>query len=136
MRLGNGTQITSQARDALYEYFHNRFRLGELSGVELANEARGVVVAPTEADGNAVRYSNMTFGQGLDATMLQVSAGFSSIINGGNYYKPTVLAGEMINGQYKPNAAATPAQAAVIQPTTSNEVRDTVLAGRITIRTA
>lgn len=126
MRLGNGTQITAQARDTMYEYFYNRLMLGQLSGVELANESAGIVVPPTDVDGNAVRYSNMTFGQGLDATMIQVSSGFSAIINGGNYFKPTVIAGEMVNGVYKPNAPATPTKPNVVKASTSQQIRDMV----------
>ena len=42
-----------------------------------------------------MRYSNMAFGQGLDVTMVQVCAAFSTIINGGVYFKPTVIAGTM-----------------------------------------
>jgi cell division protein FtsI/penicillin-binding protein 2 len=71
MRLGDGKNITTQARTTMYEYFHDRFGLGELTGIELANESSGIVIAPDQPDGNAVRYSNMTFGQGLDATMMR-----------------------------------------------------------------
>ncbi len=64
-----------------------------MTGIELANEQPGVVIAPTEVQGNAVRYSNMSFGQGMDVTMLQVASGFCALVNGGTYYAPTVLAG-------------------------------------------
>ena len=94
-RLGDGTSINSQARDIMYDYFHNKFGLGALTGIELANEAKGTVIPPTDVDGGAVRYSNMAFGQGLDVTMVQVCAAFSTIINGGTYYSPTVVAGTM-----------------------------------------
>jgi stage V sporulation protein D (sporulation-specific penicillin-binding protein) len=124
MRLGNGKEINSQARNTIYEYFHDRFRLGQLTGVELANESAGIVIPPTDTDGNAVRYSNMTFGQGLDATMIQVSAGFSSIINGGTYYKPTVISGKMVDGVYEPAAASQPLQSGVVQATTSQQIRE------------
>lgn len=92
-RLGDGSKITRQSRDTLYDYFYNRFGLGHTTGIELANESAGLVISPQELEGNAVRYSNMTFGQGLNVTMLQVASGFSSVINGGVYYQPTVLAG-------------------------------------------
>lgn len=59
-----GSYITRGARDTMYDYFYNRFRLGRTTGIELANEAGGTIVPPTEAQGNAVRYSNMAFGQG------------------------------------------------------------------------
>jgi cell division protein FtsI/penicillin-binding protein 2 len=124
MRLGNGTQITPGARDTIYDYFNNRFGIGKLTGVELANESKGIIIPPTDVDGNAVRYSNMTFGQGLDATMMQVTAGFSAIINGGNYYKPTVLAGKMVDGEYVANEASAPVRSSVVQSQTSKEIRD------------
>lgn len=130
MRLGDGKSVNETARTTMYEYFHDRFRLGQRTGVELANESAGRIVAPTEADGNAVRYSNMTFGQGMDSTMIQVAAGFSSLVNGGNYYKPTVLAGKMENGSFVANATPTPEQAAVISSSTSDQLREMIRAAR------
>ena len=94
-RLGDGSNITRSARNTMYDYFYNRFGLGHTTGIELANESAGLVISPDQAEGNAVRYSNMTFGQGLDVTMLQVATGFSSVINGGTYYQPTVIAGTL-----------------------------------------
>ena len=94
-RLGDGNRITLGARNTLYEYFHDKLGLGELTGIELAGEAKGIVIPPTDPDGGAVRYSNMAFGQGMDVTMVQVCAAFSTLINGGTYYHPTVIAGTM-----------------------------------------
>jgi cell division protein FtsI/penicillin-binding protein 2 len=122
-RLGDGQNITQQARNTMYDYFHNKFRLGQLTGVELAGEQQGTIIPPTETEGNAVRYSNMSFGQGMDVTMLQVASGFSSIINGGKYYKPTVVAGTMgDDGSYQPNAAAQPIEQ-TISKDTSDQIR-------------
>jgi cell division protein FtsI/penicillin-binding protein 2 len=124
-RLGDGKEITKTARDTMYEYFHNRLGLGEYTGIELANEARGTVISPDEADGNAVRYSNMAFGQGLDATMIQVTAGFSAIINGGNYYKPTIIDGYVNDGGvYHQNPAVGPAKTGVVSASTSDQIRE------------
>lgn len=104
-RLGNGQSITYGARDTMYTYFHDRFGLGETTGIELAGESSGMIIPPSNPEGNAVRYSNMSFGQGLDITMLQVAAGFSSLINGGEYYKPTIIAGSVDqDGTYRPQA--------------------------------
>lgn len=126
-RLGDGQSINKQARDTMYEYFHNKLGLGELTGVELAGEAPGTVISPEEADGNAVRYSNMAFGQGLDVTMVQVCAAFSTIINGGVYFKPTVIAGTM-SDDGKTFSAAPPKEAktGVIGADTSNKVREMI----------
>lgn len=122
-RLGDGQNITRGARDTMYEYFHNRFRLGQKTGVELANEASGTVIAPDEVQGNAFRYSNMAFGQGLDATLIQVASGFSALVNGGDYYKPTVVDGYMVNGEFQQNAAPTPLQASVVRKSTSDQIK-------------
>lgn len=92
-RLGNGASITQGARNTMYEYLHDRFGLGQLTGVQVAGEATGNVISPESSEGNAVRYSNMSFGQGMNLTMVQVASGFSSIVNGGRYYAPTLIAG-------------------------------------------
>lgn len=98
-QLLGGDAINRSARDIMYNYYHDRFGLGRLTGVEVAGEAEGTVIPPTEIEGNAVRYSNMSFGQGMDVTMVQVAAALSAAINGGTYYKPTVIAGTMKDDQ-------------------------------------
>lgn len=124
-RLGNGTYITRSARDTIYSYFHDKLRLGELTGIELANEAKGTIISPLQQEGNAVRYSNMVFGQGMDATMLQVASGFCAIVNGGLYRAPTVLGGTIDDNGVFTAAAAKP-QERVITEATSNTVREMV----------
>lgn len=129
-RLGDGTHITDQARNIMYDYFHNKFGLGALTGVELSGEAIGTVIPPTDPQGNAVRYSNMSFGQGLDATMIQVVSGFSSVINGGHYYKPTVIAGSVdVNGNYNPLPVAPPIRT-TISGSTSAQMRTALQTAR------
>jgi cell division protein FtsI/penicillin-binding protein 2 len=124
-RLGNGTEITKTARDTMYEYFHDRLKLGQKTGIELANEAAGIIISPDRPEGNAVRYSNMAFGQGLDATIIQVASGFSAIINGGNFYKPTVIAGTVDgNGTYQPASVAEPIEKGVVQSSTSQQIKE------------
>lgn len=122
-KLGNGTNITRQARDTMYDYFHNRFGLGELTNIELAGENKGILISPEEQEGNAVRYSNMSFGQGLDATMIQVVGGFSSMINGGTYYKPTVVAGEVKSGVYVPKTTTDVVRSGILKQGTSEQMR-------------
>jgi len=123
-RLGDGSNITLQARNIMYDYFHNKFGLGEVTGIEVANEAHGTVISPTDQDGGAVRYSNMAFGQGLDVTMVQVCTAFSTVINGGTQYKPTVLAGTINDdGSVFTPAPAKSHQSGIISPETSNTAR-------------
>jgi cell division protein FtsI/penicillin-binding protein 2 len=130
-RLGDGSNITLQARNTIYDYFHNKFGLGELTGIELANEAKGIVIPPTDQDGGAVRYSNVAFGQGLDVTMVQVCAAFSTIINGGTYYQPTVLGGVLgDDGSTFTPVPAKPARPGVISADASNRVRQMIHTAR------
>lgn len=134
-RLGDGKQITRQARDTMYEYFHDRFGLGQLTGIELANEQKGIIISPDKVDGNAVRYSNMSFGQGLDATIIQVTAGFSAIINGGNFYKPTVIDGYVDDdGVYKKASPPQPIRSGVVKPTTSQQMKEMTYTARSNFR--
>ena len=91
-KLGNGSQINLAARQVLYEYYHDKFGFGQKTGIELG-EASGYIYPPDSVEGNEVRYSAMTYGQSMNLTMVQVAAGFSSLVNGGQYYKPTVLRG-------------------------------------------
>lgn len=123
-RLGDGQNITLNARNTMYDYFHNKLHLGELTGIPLADEARGIVIPPSDPQGNAVRYSNMAFGQGLDVTMLQVCAAFSTVVNGGTYYVPSILAGTMNDdGDTFTPSAAKPATTNVIKASTSDVMR-------------
>ena len=95
-RLGNGSQINLAARQTLYEYYHDKFGFGNKTGLELG-EAAGYIYPPDSVEGNEVRYSAMTYGQSMNLTMVQVAAGFSSLVNGGQYYKPTILSGTIDN---------------------------------------
>lgn len=121
-RLGDGSQITKSARDTIYDYYHNKFGLGSITGIQVSGEAEGRVISPDEQEGNAVRYSNMVFGQGLDITMIQVVSGFSALVNGGTYYYPTIIHGVMKDGQLVTEAARTPRQN-VVAKTTSDKLR-------------
>ena len=99
---GSETEITYQGKEKLYDYYYNRFGLGKYTGIELA-ESKGTVIPPTDIDGTNARYANMTFGQSLDLTMIQVATAFSAVVNGGDYYTPTLVAGEIKNGEFVRN---------------------------------
>lgn len=91
---GDGSRITQKGKEMLYRYYHDLFGFGEYTGIELF-EAPGYITKPDDEDAYDSRYANMTFGQGINLTMMQVAAGFSSVINGGEFYKPTIVAGEV-----------------------------------------
>lgn len=126
--LGGGS-INDHARTTMYRYFHDKLRLGELTGIELAGEAKGIVIPPTDVQGNAVRYANMTFGQGLDVTPLQVATAFCTIVNGGRYIAPTVIAGS-IDSDGKYHKAGERQGEQVVKESTSATMREMVYHAR------
>jgi len=116
--LGGGS-IDEHARDILYNYYHDKFRLGEMTGIQLQGESAGIVVTPNGSPAPELKYANMTFGQGLDVTSLQVASAFSSVINGGTYHKPTIVAGT-VDSDGNLEAAKEYAGDRVIKPSTSS----------------
>lgn len=131
-RLGDGNSITLGARQTIYDYFHNRFAFGQLTGIQLAGERAGTIISPDKQEGNAVRYSNMTFGQGMDLTMIQVASAFGSLINGGTYYSPTVIAGTVKDdGTLEPEPLKTP-RTGVISAESSAKIHQMIRTARST----
>ena len=98
---GDETAINEKGRKILYDYYVNHFGLGKLTGIELF-ESKGLINDPVEGDGRDSLYANMTFGQNLLVTMIQVASGYSAMINGGEYYRPYIVKGYMENGKLVP----------------------------------
>lgn len=94
-----GGQINDRARSTLYDYFTNKFGFSKLTGISLAGEAAGLVYSPDDEQGNNVRYANMTFGQGMTVTMLQMVSAVSSVVNGGDYYQPYIISSRVSDDQ-------------------------------------
>ncbi len=89
-QLGGG-EINDKARNELYGFLTNNYRFGARLGIAQPNENPGLIYSPDDPEGNNVRYSNMAFGQGMTATMLQISSSFSALVNGGDYYQPHLI---------------------------------------------
>lgn len=65
------------------------FGFGEKSGIDLPGEASGIIF--NEDQLNPMELATSSFGQSQTVTMAQMVAGFSSLINGGKYYKPHIV---------------------------------------------
>lgn len=116
------TEITQRGKELLYDYYYNHYGLGQPTGIELYENA-GTVVPPDSEYAYNSTYANMTFGQGLNVTMAQVAAGWSSLINGGYFYQPTVIAGYVDkNGNFKKAEKKDPIRTTVT-PETSATMR-------------
>lgn len=96
--LGGG-EINEKARQTWYNYLTTHYMFGKTTGIEQSGEAAGVVSGPNEGYGLEIRYANMAFGQGMTVTPLQLAAAYAALVNGGTYYKPTLIATKQVNGK-------------------------------------
>lgn len=90
-QLGGG-ELNEQGRVKFHDYLVNHFRFNQKTGVEQGYEAEGYVPDPKEGFGLNLEYANMTFGQGMNITQLQMASALSAVINGGTYYQPHIVA--------------------------------------------
>ncbi|MBO7355688.1 MAG: penicillin-binding protein 2 [Lachnospiraceae bacterium] len=67
------------------------FNLGLKTGIDLAGEARTDTLVYNTQTMGSVDLATNSFGQNFNATMIQMIAGFSSLINGGYYYEPHLV---------------------------------------------
>lgn len=92
------SSINQQGREKLYDYYYNKFRLGQATGIELI-EAEGFIPDPNEGWGRDSAYANITFGQNLGLTMIQTATAYSAVVNGGTWRTPTIVKGYYENGE-------------------------------------
>jgi cell division protein FtsI (penicillin-binding protein 3) len=89
LRQIGGGSINEVAKNTLYDYYHNHFNYGKPTGIEVPAEPSGELAEPGNASN--VQYANMTFGQGVTATMVQIVTAMSAVVNGGTIYKPFLV---------------------------------------------
>lgn len=85
------SKITIKSKEVLYDYIR-RFGFGDRTGIELAGEAKGFVRDPKAYD---VDYANMSFGQGISSTSLQLVNAVAAVANGGTLRKPYIVEKEI-----------------------------------------
>lgn len=71
--------------------FQHNFNLGLKTNIDLAGEARTASLVYNVNTMGPTDLATNSFGQGYNATMIQMMAGFCSLINGGYYYEPHVV---------------------------------------------
>lgn len=124
----NPDSITQTGRERLYDYYHNKFRLGRITGIELI-EAEGYIEDPNEGWGRDSTYANMTFGQNLGITMIQTATAFSAVVNGGYWRTPSIVKGTLENGVITPLERET-VEDQILSAETSEAMRDMLINNR------
>lgn len=72
-----------------FSKYNKLYGFGQRTGVDLPGETSGLI--HTKEELNSVELATSSFGQTQTVTMVQMLSGFSSLINGGNYYQPHLV---------------------------------------------
>ena len=84
-------QIVAKLGKASFIQCQENFNFGQLTNIDLPGEASAQTLLYYEDTMGPVEMATNSFGQGYNATAIQVAAAFSSVINGGNYYQPHMV---------------------------------------------
>ena len=122
MQMGGGT-LNEQGRKTWHEYMTNRYHFGSATGIEQGFEADGVVPDPLEGFGLNLQFANSSFGQGMTVTPVQMAAAVASVVNGGTYYGPTLVQGELDSDGALQKKEVLPQKTSVVAPSVSAQLR-------------
>lgn len=77
-------------KDRFVDYQH-LFGFGLKTNIDLAGESRTAALVYNKDNIRQTELATCSFGQGFNASMIQMITGFCSLINGGYYYEPHVV---------------------------------------------
>ena len=81
----------NEGAETFYNY-QNLFGFGRSTGIDLPGEAETKNLVYNASNySNSVTLATNAFGQNFNCTMMQMAAGFCSLINGGDYYRPHIV---------------------------------------------
>jgi cell division protein FtsI/penicillin-binding protein 2 len=120
--LGGG-DLNQKGRDIWHDYLTNHYQLGKLTGIEQPNEQAGIVPNPDSGYGLNLQYANTAFGQGITATILQMAAAVSSVLNGGTYYAPHIVDSQISSGGVVKKIQPKVVKRNVVKPTTGQQLQ-------------
>lgn len=82
-------RIAATEGKEIFAKYQSIFGIGKKTGIDLPGEASGMFYSLDTM--GATDMATNSFGQNFNVTMIQMVSAFSSIINGGYYYKPHVV---------------------------------------------
>ena len=115
--IGTNKLTRQMDREKLHEYLTS-FGLGSVPGVGLPAESAGSVPAADMAD---YTRDQISFGQGLSVTTVQMGAALSAAVNGGTYHQPQIIR-SATNPDGTPVSLAAPSSHRVISEEASGMV--------------
>lgn len=74
-----------------FSKYQKIFNFGLKTNIDLPGEARTDTLVKGADEMGSADLATYSFGQNFNVTMIQLASGFSSIINGGNYYQPHLV---------------------------------------------
>ncbi|MFH1874272.1 MAG: penicillin-binding protein [Pseudomonadota bacterium] len=86
--VGSAQVQAKVGRQEIYQAIRD-FGFGELTGIELPGEAKGILSDPK--NWSDMQFVTIAFGHGVSATPLQMAVAFAAIANGGEVLKPHVV---------------------------------------------
>ncbi len=84
-------QVARRMGKDIFCTYQDHFGMGFKTNIDLPGEARTDTLVRTAENTTAVDLATESFGQNFNCTMIQMISAFSSLINGGNYYRPHIV---------------------------------------------
>ena len=81
---------TSASSSILFDTW-KRLGIGSRTGIDVANEAVGLVNDPSVQPWRQIDLANGSFGQGVAVTPIQLAAAYAAMVNGGTLVEPRVV---------------------------------------------
>ncbi|HKL80602.1 MAG TPA: penicillin-binding transpeptidase domain-containing protein, partial [Mobilitalea sp.] len=82
-------QISAAEGREIFHSYRNSFGFGRKTEIDIPGEEIGYVHTLEKL--NETELATSSFGQTFNTTMIQMAAGYSSLVNGGRYYQPHVV---------------------------------------------
>jgi cell division protein FtsI (penicillin-binding protein 3) len=107
-------------KQRVYQY-QQAFGLGRATGEGMQGEATGKILAPDEWSGSAS--GSVPIGMSVDATLVQMAAGYAAIANNGTYVQPHLIKALISGRDGKVTEAGRPESHRVLRPEIAAELR-------------
>lgn len=118
-----GGELNRKGREAWHDYMVNHYYFGKETGIEQGYESGGTVPSPTEGYGLNIAYANTAFGQAMTATILQMASAYASVLNGGTYYQPHLVAATVDADGTEHKTQPKVVSSTVVKPEVSKELQ-------------